>query len=137
MWTLVRIGTLYAAPVAAVLVALVAFAVLLRRVRRGTVTRARAAALYTGTLLLPLAAVATVWGMAELSSYFAAPADYAWDGGAAVQVLLSLLPLGTYVGAPIVLLIVAFWTTLAVLQSPTRRGAIPSEHGAPPQSSSR
>ncbi len=122
MWTVVKIGTFYAAPVVAVLAALVYFAVLLLRVRRGTLTRTRAAALYTGTLLLPLAAVAAVWGVAELASYFAAPAEYAWDAGAAMQVLLSLLPLAMYVGAPIVLLIVAFWATLAVMKSTPSAG---------------
>ena len=122
MGTLVKIGTLYGAPLLAVLAALVAFAVLWLRVRRGAVTRARAAARCTWTLLLPVAAVAAVWEVAELSSYFAAPADYAWDGGAAAQVLLILLPLGLYAGAPIVLLIVAFWAILAVRKSTSAMG---------------
>lgn len=122
MWTILKVGTLYTAPVFAVLAALVYFAVLLVRVRRGVLTRTRAAALYAGTLLLPCAAVAAVWGVAELSSYFAAPAEYAWDSGASVDVLLSLLPLGLYVGAPIAVLIVAFWITLAVRKSTPSAG---------------
>ena len=35
----------------------------------------------------------------------------------------SLLPLGLYSGAPIVLLIVAFWSALAVRRSPAKKYA--------------
>ena len=110
---------LYAAPVVAIAAAIVYFVVLLRRVRRGALRRTKAAWLYSTTLLLPLATVVAVWGVGELSSYFAAGSDeFAWDGAASFQFLVSLLPLGAYVGAPIVALVVSFWATMA-LSRPT------------------
>jgi hypothetical protein len=111
----IRIGVLYAAPVIAVAVAIVYFVVLLRRVRRGSLDRSKAALRYSTTLLLPPAVVIAVWAAGELSSYFAAAsADLAWDGTASLQFLLSLLPLGAYVGIPIVALVVSFWAVMAV-----------------------
>jgi hypothetical protein len=115
VWTLLRVGVFYAAPVVAVAVAIVYFVVLLRRVRRGALRRTKAALLYSTTLLLPLAVVVAVWGVGELSSYLAASSDeFTWDGAASMQFLLSLLPLGAYVGAPIAALVVSFWATMAL-----------------------
>lgn len=114
MWLAIKIGVLYGAPTLALLLAVIYFAVLLIRVRRGTMSRAKAAALYPGTLLLPVATVIVVWGTGELASYFAvAPGQFAWDSAAALQFLISLVPVAAYVGAPIVLLIISFWAALA------------------------
>lgn len=110
----IKIAVLYGVPVLAVLLALVWFVALLKRVRSGTMTRGRAAGLYALTLLLPFVAVVIVWGTAEVASYLAvASRGYAWDPQAALEVLVSLLPIALYVGAPIVALAVAFWLTLA------------------------
>ena len=114
MWTLIKIGTFYAAPIAAVVAAFVLFVVLLRRVRRGTLPPAQAAILYACTLVFPLVAVGAIWGVAELANYAAAGSDTsAWDGAAALDVLLSLLPIAGYVAAPIALAVVAFWIVIA------------------------
>ena len=111
----IKIGVLYGAPVLAVVLALVDFVVLLRRVRRGKVTPARAAALYPLALLLAPATALVVWGTAEIASYLSvASGRYAWDSGAAWEVLVSLLPIAGYVAMPIALLIAAFWVTLAL-----------------------
>lgn len=115
MWLWVKIAVLYGAPSLAVALAMAYFAVLLVRVRRGTLTRGKAAARYATTLLLPLAAVIVVWGTAELASYFTiAFRRFAWDAGAAWEVLIGLMPLAAYAGAPIAILVVAFWLTLAL-----------------------
>ena len=114
MSTLIRIGVLYAAPAIAILAALVAFVVLLRRVRRGALHRTRAAWLYSTTLLLPVLVVIVIWGVGELASYFAVASDlFAWDAQASLGFLLSLLPLGGYVAAPIALLVLVFWAIMA------------------------
>lgn len=77
--------------------------------------RKRAAALYSMTLLLPIAAVLVVWATAELASYLAIASDtYAWDADAALNVLISLLPIALYVAAPIAILAVSFWLTLVL-----------------------
>jgi len=114
MWTLLKIGTFYAAPVVAVAAALVLFVVLLRRVRRGAQPRKSAALVYACTILFPLVAVGAIWGVAELSSFAAAGAEqFAWDREASLAVLASLLPIAAYVAAPIALSIIAFWIVLA------------------------
>jgi hypothetical protein len=113
MWLAIKIGVFYGAPIAAVGLTIAWFAVLLVRVRRGTLSRGRAAALYPATLLLPFAALIIVWGTAELAGYYAVPSgQYAWDGSAALQFLLSLLPLAAYVLIPIAVLVVLFWAIL-------------------------
>jgi hypothetical protein len=113
MWLAIKIGVFYGAPIAAVGLAIAWFALLLVRVRRGTLSRGRAAALYPLTLLLPVAALIIVWGTAELAGYYAVPSGrYAWDGSAALQFLLSLLPLAAYVLIPIAVLVVLFWAIL-------------------------
>ena len=115
MWLAIKIGAFYGAPILAVVLAIAYLAVLLVRVRRGTTSRGKAAAYYAGTLLLPIAAVIVVWGTAELASYFAvASGQFVWDGGAALQVFLDLLPIAIYVGAPIAVLVISFWLTLLV-----------------------
>lgn len=111
----IKIGVLYGAPVLAVALALVYFVMLLLRVRRGKVSPARAAALYPLALLLAPATVLVVWGTAEIASYLSvASGRYVWDTGAAWDVLMSLLPIASYVAVPIALLIAAFWVTLAL-----------------------
>jgi hypothetical protein len=118
VWLGIKIAVLYGAPILAVVLAIAYFAVLLVRVRRGTLSRGKAAALYSGTLLLPVAAVIVVWGTAELASYFTVASDrVVWDGSAALQVLIGLLPIAAYAGAPIAVLVVLFWLTLALWKS--------------------
>lgn len=118
MWLGIKIAVLYGAPILAVVLAIAYFAALLVRVRRGTLSRGKAAALYSGTLLLPVAAVIVVWGTAELASYFTVASDrFVWDGSAALQVLIGLLPIAAYAGAPIAVLVVLFWLTLALWKS--------------------
>lgn len=115
MWLAIKIGVFYGAPIVAVVLAIVCFAVLLIRVRRGSTGRARAAAFYPGALLLSPATVIVIWGTGELASYFAVgPGEFIWDGDAAIGFLVSLLPIAAYVAIPIALLVVAFWVTLAV-----------------------
>ena len=113
----IKIAVLYGAPVVAVLLALVFFVVLLMRVRRGAMTRGRAAALYPLVLLLPAVTLVVVWGTAELASYLAVPSGrYAWDAHAALDVLTGLLPIAGYVAAPIVVLILLFWATVGLFK---------------------
>jgi hypothetical protein len=115
----VKVGVFYGTPLAAIVLALVYFVVLGVRVRRGTIARRRAAVLYSGVLLLPLATLAIVWVTAELTGYFAAgPGTQAWDPGAAVETLIGLLPIALYVGAPIAVFAVLFWLLLAFSKSP-------------------
>lgn len=118
MWLAVKVGVFYGAPIAAVVLAIACFVVLLLRVRRGTLSRGKAAVLYSGTLLLPVAALLVVWATAEVASYFAVSSgNYAWDGGAALRLLLSLLPLAAYVAIPIAILVISFWSVLAFTKS--------------------
>lgn len=110
----VKIGIFYGTPVAAVLLGGVYFAVLLIRVRRGVISRGKAALRYAGVLLLPFATLAIVWAAAELTGYLALPAEgRTWDAAAAVKTLTDLLPIAAYVGAPIAALAVLFWSLLA------------------------
>jgi hypothetical protein len=114
MWLAIKIGVFYGAPIVAVVLAIAWFAVLLVRVRRGAISRGRAAALYPATLLLPVAALIAVWGTAELASYFAVPSgQYVWDGSAALQFLTGLLPYAAYAATPIAVLVALFWAVLA------------------------
>ena len=113
MWITLRIAVLYGAPIVAVAAALVWFVLLWRRVRRGTLRPARAAALYPIALLLAPAAQAVVWATAELASYFSVPAGgFVWDPGEALVLLQALLPIAAYVGIPIAALVIVFWITL-------------------------
>jgi hypothetical protein len=106
MWLALRIGILYAAPVAAVLVALLYSVRLGRRLRRGELARDGALRLFAWMLLLPVAVVLVVWGVGEVASYFAVGAEqYAFDPDASAQFLLSLVPLAVYVGVPIVVML--------------------------------
>jgi hypothetical protein len=117
----IKIGILYGAPVAAVVLAMVYFVVLWLRVRRGSLTTGQAAARYPLTLLLAPATVLVVWGTAEIASYLSVPSGrYVWDAGTAWEVLVSLMPIAGYVAAPIALLIVAFWIALALRNKATR-----------------
>jgi hypothetical protein len=114
VWFAIKVGVFYGAPIAAVVLAIAYFALLLIRVRRGALSRRKAAVLYSGTLLLPMAALLVVWGTAELASYFAVSSGrYVWDSSEALQFLISLLPLAAYVAIPIAILVVSFWATLA------------------------
>lgn len=118
MWLAIKIAVFYGAPILAVVLAIAYFAVLLIRVRRGTINRRKAAALYSSTLLLPVAAVIVVWSTAELASYFAVGSDrFVWDGSAALQLMIGLLPIAAYAGAPIAVFVLSFWLTLAVWKS--------------------
>ena len=115
MWLTVKIGVFYGAPILALVLAIACFAWLMRRVRRGSTRRAKAAMLYAGTLLLPIASVVVVWATAELASYFAvASAPQAWDSAASLQLFIGLLPIAAYVGIPIAALVVLFWVVLAL-----------------------
>jgi len=108
----VRIGVLYGAPIIGVGAAILYFGVLLLRVRRGAIDAKKAPLRYASTLVLPLVVILIVWGAGEISSYLAAPGDYHWDPESSRSFLLSLLPLGAYVGAPIAALVVAFWVAM-------------------------
>lgn len=113
MWLAVRIAVFYGAPALALALALAYFAVLVLRVRRGTLGRARAAALYPLALLLAPAALALIWATAELASYLSVPAGgFAWDAGEALGLLYALLPIAAYVGIPVAVLTVVFWALL-------------------------
>jgi len=108
-----RIGVLYGAPALALALAAWLFWLLWRRVRRGALGRARAAALYPLALLLAPAAVALIWATAELASYLSVPAGgFAWDAGDALALLYALLPIAAYVGIPVAVLTVGFWVLL-------------------------
>lgn len=118
MWIAIKIAVFYGAPILAVVLAIAYFVLLLIRVRRGTVSRRKAAARYSITLLFPVAALIVIWGTAELASYFAVASDrFVWDGGEALQLLVGLLPVAAYVGAPIAVLVITFWLTLAIWKS--------------------
>ena len=105
---------LYGAPVVAVAAAAAYFVLLLRRVRRGTLAPARAAALYPLALLLAPAALGLVWATAQLSSWLSVPAGtYTWNGSEALALLRALLPIAGYAGIPIAILALVFWITLA------------------------
>ena len=111
----IKIAVFYGVPILAVVLAAVYFVVLWRRVRRGVIAGKRAATLYPLTLLHPVAAVLIVWATAELASYLAiASDDYRWDARAALAVLMDLLPIAAYVGAPIAVLVVLFWLALGI-----------------------
>jgi hypothetical protein len=112
MWIAVRIGVLYGTPIVAVGAAILYFGVLLLCVRRGAIDARKAALRYACTLVLPLVVILIVWGAGEMSSYLAAPGDYHWDAELSRSFLLSLLPLGAYVGAPIAALVVTFWVAM-------------------------
>jgi len=114
VWVAIRIAVFYGAPIIAVGAAMLYFALLFLRVRRGAVDGRKAALRYMIVLLLPFAAVLVIWAAGELSSYLASPEDFHWDAEASQAFLLSLLPLGAYVGAPIVALVAAFWATVAL-----------------------
>jgi hypothetical protein len=111
MWIAVRIGVLYAAPIIAIVIAIAYFIVLFRRVRRGAIGRERAMLHYPSVLLLPFIVIVVIWGAGEISSYLAAPQDYRWDAESSWSFLLTLLPLGLYVGVPIAGLVVLFLVT--------------------------
>ena len=112
MWTAVRVGVFYATPVVAVGIAVVYFAVLMLRVRRGAIDARRATLRYASMLLLPIAVILIIWGAGEIASYLAAPGDFHFDAEASRTFLVSLLPLGAYVGAPIAALFVAFFAAM-------------------------
>ena len=72
---------------------------------------------YASVLLLPIVVVLVIWAAGEFSSYFAAPEDFRWDAEASWSFLVSLLPLGLYVGIPIALLAVVFWLATRFAQA--------------------
>ncbi len=114
MWFAIKVGVFYGAPIVALVLAIAYFVILLLRVRRGTLVRGKAAALCSGTLLLPVAALLVVWATAELASFYAvSSSNYVWDASAAAQLLISLLPLAGYVAIPIAILVLLFWSILA------------------------
>ena len=115
----IKIGVFYGAPIMALVLAVVYFAVLLARVRRGATERKKAAVCYLSTLLLPVAALIAVWATAELTGYLSVPSgQQVWDAGAAMESLISLLLIAAYVGIPIAVLVIAFWSVLAFTKSP-------------------
>jgi hypothetical protein len=118
VWTAIKIGMLYAAPIASLLFAVVWFVVSLLRVRRGQLTRLEAAGRYAGTLLLPPIVLLAIWGTGELAGRFSGATErFVWDPEASLQFLQSLLPLIGYMYIPVVLLNVAFWLSMAVSRS--------------------
>lgn len=124
----IKIAVFYGAPVIALVLAVVYFAVLWARVRRGVIDRKKAAVCYSGALLLPIAVLVVVWGTAELTGYFAIPSgQYAWDAGAAVDVLIGLLPLAVYVGIPVVVLVGLFWVLVGFRTPPSRPSPVKEE----------
>ena len=112
MWIAVRIGVLYAAPIVAIVMAIAYFIVLFLRARRGAISHGKAALRYASVLLLPIVVIAVVWGAGEISSYLATPEDLHRDAELSQSFLLSLLPLGAYVGAPMAALVIGFWLTI-------------------------
>ena len=110
MGTALRVGVFYGAPIAAIAVAVMYFAVLLLRVHNGAMPARQAARRFLLVLLLPIAVVLVVWGAGELASYLASPEQFQIDAAASTDFLMSLLPLAAYVGAPIVGLVIAFWS---------------------------
>lgn len=120
MLLVIKIGVFYGAPIAAVVLAVIYFAVLVVRVRRGAIVPRKAAIRYSAMLLLPVVVLIVVWGTAELTGYFALrPGQYVWNTGAAVEVLVSLIPLAAYVGMPIGALVVLFWVLVGIKPPPS------------------
>lgn len=117
MWLTLKIGVFYGAPILAVVLALVWFVLLLMRVRRGRITKPKAALRFGWTLVLPLLAVLLIGLTSELAGYFSSSAEhFNWDAAHFLDLLQSLLPLGLYVGAVIVALQILFWIVLALLR---------------------
>jgi tellurite resistance protein TehA-like permease len=113
MWLNIKIGMFYAAPVFALLLALVACVVLLQRVRSGRLSPRRAALRSLWTLFLPVSAVLLVWLTGEVAGYFSAPRErYVWDADISLNLLRGLLPIGTYVAAAIGGLLLLLWILL-------------------------
>lgn len=120
-WLTLKIGVFYGAPVLAVVLALAWFAGLLLRVRRGEMTRRRAALRYGWTLLLPFGAVLLIWLTGEIAGYFSSTVQhFSWDPEISLGFLLGLLPLGLYVGAVILALQPLFWISLSLLRDGRR-----------------
>ncbi len=116
-WLTLKIGVFYGAPVLAVVLALAWFVGLLLRVRRGEMTRRRAALRFGWTLLLPVGAVLLIWLTGEITGHFSSTVQrFSWDPQIALDLLLGLLPLGLYVGAVILALQPLFWICLSLLR---------------------
>lgn len=107
-FTLFRIATLYLVPVLAALAVLVAFCVLLLRVRRGQLHVNAAAARFALTLAVPFVAVALLWAVTEAGSILLTGEGYAFDAGAAWQTIVALAPIGLYLAGAVLVLLVAF-----------------------------
>lgn len=119
MWILVKIGILYGAPIVALTLAVAWFVVLFLRVRRGVLDRTGAALRYLWTLVLPPAVVIVIWATGEFASYFAANVDrFVLDYDAATSLLVSLLPIGAYVGVAVAVLNIVFWLALSLSRMP-------------------
>lgn len=117
MWLNLKVGVFYGAPVAAVLLAIVACVALLLRVRKGRLSRCRAALQALWTLLLPVAAVLLIGLTGEAAGYFSSTVSrYAWDAGRALGLMQGLLPLALYVASAIAVVLLLFWTALSLLR---------------------
>ena len=117
MWITLKIGMFYGAPILAVVLALLWFVVLLLRVRRGQITRPRAALCYGWALVLPAFAVLLIWLTGEIAGYFSSSVErFVWDPELSWQLLLGLLPIGLYVGAAILALQLLFWITVSLMR---------------------
>jgi hypothetical protein len=114
MWIALKIGMLYGAPAAALVVALAWSVLTLRRVRRGSIDRARALWCHAWIFALPFAAVFAIWSTAEAASYFLfTGADFKWDAQGSLALLGVLVPVaGCLLGAMLVLHL-ALWAVLA------------------------
>lgn len=116
MWLAIKVGAFYGAPLLAFVLAVVWCVRLTVRARRGAMSRRRAAMLYPAALLLAIAAVAVIWLAGQAAAYFAVPAgSFVWNGAAALQFFVSLLPLAVYVALPIGVLVIVFWVVLATM----------------------
>jgi len=112
-----KIGMFYGAPILAVVLALLWFVVLLLRLRRGQITRLRAALSYGWALVLPVFAVLLIWLTGEIAGYFSSSVErFVWDAELSWQFLLGLLPLGFYVGAAILVLQLLFWIAVSLIR---------------------
>lgn len=107
-FTLFRIASLYLIPALAALAVLVAFCVLLLRVRRGELRTAAGAARFALAFVVPVAAVALLWAVTELGSIVLVGQDYAFDAEAAWGTLVALAPVGFYLAGAVLVLLVVF-----------------------------
>ena len=122
MWTAIKVGVLYAAPIVSMILAVAYFAMLLVRVHRGKLAKSQAALRFATTFLLPLIVLVVVWGTGEIAGRLAgATRQFEWDPDASLQFLASLLPLVAYMYVPVIVLNAALWMWMAFSPSLRRK----------------